>query len=55
MFALCRCAERANTTKLGYSRTNIISEGWNNKFQHLNRFKHPLIYIIIEALQMMNL
>lgn len=43
-----------NATKLGYSRTNNISEGWNNKFQHLIRFKHPHIYIFIEALQMMN-
>jgi len=43
-----------NATKLGYSRTNNISEGWNNKFQHFIRFKHPHIYIFIEALQMMN-
>ena len=53
MFAPCMWNVH-NATKLGYSRTNNISEGWNNKFQHLIRFKHPHIYIFIEALQMMN-
>lgn len=44
-----------NATKLGCNMTtNGVSHGWNNKFQHLIRCKHPPMRTFIEALEMMN-
>ena len=38
----------------GAPRTNNQCEGWNNRFFHLLDYKHPSIWMLIEAIQMEN-
>lgn len=42
-------------TMLGYNKTNNnILEGGNTKFQNLIRLRHPNLYVLIKAWQIMN-